>query len=95
MTKRYRRSDVEIGIGKLIRARQEIIDLAIRWEKLRSPMRYHTIHGTEYKMTEAMWEEFDEVECALAEAGWKVTGKPSVPPEGWRSTFEVIEGGNK
>jgi hypothetical protein len=72
-----------------------IVELAIEWEALRSPMRYLGIHDRDHEITEEMWARFHEVECELAEAVWKITGKPSIPPEAWRSTFKVIEGGDK
>jgi hypothetical protein len=88
MTKRYRRSDVDSLITAQLRT---VVDLAIRWEKLRGPMRYYFANDREHEITDTMWIEFHEVETALAEAVWRVTGRPSVPPEGWRSTFKVVK----
>jgi hypothetical protein len=95
MTKRYRRSDVEAAIEREAMANAMlcalIVELAIDWEALRSPMRYYIINGRGHEISDATWEEFHEVETELAEAVWKLTGKPSVPPEGWRSTFKVVK----
>jgi hypothetical protein len=71
----------------------KLIQLAIEWERLRSPMRYLVANGRGDEVTEAQWAEFSEVECGLAEAVWAITGRPTIPPEGWRSTFSVVDGG--
>jgi hypothetical protein len=71
--------------------KERIAALAIEWEKLRSPQRWLVSVGRGDEITEAEWLAFHNIETALAEAVWELTGKPSVPPEAYRSTFKVVK----
>jgi hypothetical protein len=86
---------IKLTKRQIIEKTTKIPQLAIEWERLRSPMRYLVANGRGDEITDVQWAEFTDVECALAEAVWAVTGSPTIPAEGWRSTFKVVDGGKK